>query len=526
MLFMFIKPDLPHTHDGPVHLARMAAYYKALKDGHIMPRWAGDLNYGYGMPLFNFMYHTPYMVSSIFLSFGFGLVTAYKLILAISYVLSGIFMYLFAKEYFKNSQKAVLATALYQFAPFRFVELLVRGSAGEVYTYTFLPLVLLGIVKLYRRLSLFPFIIIAIGSALLIISHNSLSFVFFLICFFFALISAKNLRERMWGMAGLLYGICIASFYWIPAIAEHAYTYGNLFMKDMFRSHFPPLVNFFIPNFTNSASLQTEGIAVHIGLPHTLVIVGAIFAFISKKLNKQEQVVFLYSFILLAVSFFFMQPISTFVWEKISLLRQFQFPWRLIAITVFATSILSSSIFSFKFMKKKVVFYILLFIILFSPSYYLKVPLFDKETNENYYWNYPMNTTYFGETDVIWSAGPASQYPKKRIEVIEGNAVVYNVTRKTTRYEFDVFANTTARLVSNTQYFPGWRVYVDKVKVPIEFQDMNSRGLITFKVEKGQHHVRIFFGESKIRLIADILSIVSLSSLFILYILYKLRIIR
>ena len=36
---------------------------------------------------------------------------------------------------------------------------------------------------------------------------------------------------------------------------------------------------------------------------------------------------------------------------------------------------------------------------------------FDK-VNEEYYWNFPLNTTYYGETDVIWSAGAFKKYPK------------------------------------------------------------------------------------------------------------------
>src|SRR3990167_10321031 len=89
-LSFFLTSDIPHTHDGPVHLARMAAYYKALSSGQILPRWASDLNYGYGMPLFNFIYHLPYLLSSLFIFLGINLVTTFQIVLALSYVLSGV----------------------------------------------------------------------------------------------------------------------------------------------------------------------------------------------------------------------------------------------------------------------------------------------------------------------------------------------------------------------------------------------------------------------------------------------------
>src|SRR3972149_8536845 len=87
----FFTSLLPHTHDGFVHLARIGAYYKALQDGQLPVRWAGDLNYGYGMPLFNFMYHVPYIIASFAVFLGSGLVSAFKITLALSFILSGIF---------------------------------------------------------------------------------------------------------------------------------------------------------------------------------------------------------------------------------------------------------------------------------------------------------------------------------------------------------------------------------------------------------------------------------------------------
>jgi hypothetical protein len=47
-LFPLFRSGIHVTHDGENHLARFAAYKKAISDGHIPPRWAGDLNYGYG----------------------------------------------------------------------------------------------------------------------------------------------------------------------------------------------------------------------------------------------------------------------------------------------------------------------------------------------------------------------------------------------------------------------------------------------------------------------------------------------
>jgi len=64
--------------------------------------------------------------------------------------------------------------------------------------------------------------------------------------------------------------------------------------------------------------------------------------------------------------------------------------------------------------------------------------------------------------------------------------------------------------VSNTQYFPGWRVYIDGQKTPIEFQDQNWRGLITFPIPQGTHNIRIQFEETTVRIVANIFSVFSI----------------
>lgn len=489
-VFILTTRDLAHTHDGGVHLPRIAAYVKALLDGHFPVRWAGDLNYGYGLPLFNFIYQTPYFLASLFVLSGVSLVLSFKLILIISFILSGIFMYSFAKELLKDDAKALLVAVFYQFAPFRLIEIFTRGSIGSLYAYAFLPLVLYGITRK-------SFLITTASTALLIVSHNALSLIFFSICLLFTFLFAK--RKMFFA---LFIGLALSAFYWIPAVLEHKYTYGDLYMKNVYLDHFPPLLHFFIPNLTNNPDLNTANISMQFGVFHALAIALSIF-FLQK--NKTKKLM-LFSLFLVAISIFFMQPVSSFFWENLSLLRQFQFPWRLLAIPVFATSILSLSYFSF--FKKRSLIWVLIALTVFSTAAYWYPPEgFDRKIDEQNYWNYPLNTTYFGETDVIWSAGPAKAYPKEKIEVISGQAAISNFTKITQKHSYVVDAQTPVQLVDNTQFFPGWRVFVDKTQVPIQFQDANHRGLMVFDVPQGVHQVRAVFGESKIRLAADLISL-------------------
>ena len=501
---MLITPMAPHTHDSPVHFARMAAYYKALAEGQLLPRWAGELNYGYGMPLFNFIYHVPYLVTSLFIFLGGGLVFSFKMSMLISFLLSGIGMYAFAHRLLRHEGKAFVATILYQFAPFHLVDLVVRGDVAEGYALAFLPWILYTVVYGFENDDTKKNIVFtSLATLLLITSHNAISLVFFGVVCLFVLVFAPDMRKRIEAGVGLGLGLALSAFYWLPALIERKFTYGDLFMKNMYESHFAPFFHFLVPNITNSESMQTGGIAVSFGLIQVAALtIGVVMLIRNTIRDAKEKKTVLFALILTLGAFFFMQPVSKVFWAGIPILRMFQFPWRFLNIAVFSLAILGGTV----LIRKKTTILLSLIIVLMtvlSVSVYFRPPLGTDRIDEAYYWNYPLNTTYFGETDVIWSAGPAGAYPDSRFDVIGGEGSIVDPVKKGTLHTFTVRAETDVHVVDRTQYFPGWRVYVDGQKTPIEFQDQNWRGLITFRVPSGTHHIRVSWEESPVRRIAE-----------------------
>jgi hypothetical protein len=80
---------------------------------------------------------------------------------------------------------------------------------------------------------------------------------------------------------------------------------------------------------------------------------------------------------------------------------------------------------------------------------------------------------------------------------------------------------TATQIRENTVYFPGWKILVDGTSVPIQFQDTHNRGVMTFYLEKGAHDVTVQFGETRLRIIADVISALGLFSLLVLAILRR-----
>ena len=130
------------SHDGEAHIARFAAYVKAFSGGQIIPRWASDLNSGYGTPLFIFFYPLPGYIASFLHIFGLELEIIFKIILFSSFILAPIFLFLWLKTKVRE-EVAFVASTIYLVLPYRFLDTYVRGDIAEMASFVFIPLIFL-----------------------------------------------------------------------------------------------------------------------------------------------------------------------------------------------------------------------------------------------------------------------------------------------------------------------------------------------------------------------------------------------
>ena len=94
------------------------------------------------------------------------------------------------------------------------------------------------------------------------------------------------------------------------------------------------------------------------------------------------------------------------------------------------------------------------------------------------------------------------------------NAIIKNGYR-----EYQMVAETPIRMADYTFYYPGWTVYVDNQAVPIQYQDPKFRGVITYDVPQGNHHVMLKFEPTRVRMVGYIVTsaFVLISVLFIFF---------
>ena len=135
------RPGLPRQTDAELHVYRAAELGHALRAGAFYVRWAPDLYYGYGYPIFNYYAPLTYYLANVFdLLPGVDIVAGVKAVFVLGIFLASAGAYLLGRELF-GPVPGVLAAASFTFAPYVvFVDPHARGDLAEHFAICLLPL--------------------------------------------------------------------------------------------------------------------------------------------------------------------------------------------------------------------------------------------------------------------------------------------------------------------------------------------------------------------------------------------------
>jgi len=132
-----------------------------------------------------------------------------------------------------------------------------------------------------------------------------------------------------------------------------------------------------------------------------------------------------------------------------------------------------------------------------------------------------IGTTSFGEYLPVWVRQPPhdspleplyrSDAPLDRLDrsYLPDGAQVKSASFGANRADLTVISPEAAQLVFHIFYFPGWRATVNGQEV-VPFP-VSERGLLGIAVPAGESEVRLRFGETPIRLVADWLSVLGVA---------------
>ncbi len=165
-----VRAGYPVIGDGLNHFYRLVEFEHLLQHGVWFPRWATDLGYGYGYPLFNYSPPLTYYLGALFGALGLNDANSLLAVYAAGWLLAVSGAYRLARE--RGSAAAgLIAAAAYGLAPYLYFNALARGALPETLGLGLLPWMLWASYRLTLRPSRGLFLLCALLYASLVITH-------------------------------------------------------------------------------------------------------------------------------------------------------------------------------------------------------------------------------------------------------------------------------------------------------------------------------------------------------------------
>jgi hypothetical protein len=513
------RPGSYESSDLSAHTTFAISFFKALTDGSFVPRWGMDLNYTFGYPAFLFIYVLPYYIISLLHFLGTPFLLSTKIVLALSFICSGVSMYFFAKKEL-GKLGGFISAIFYLYAPYHLVDLHFRADIGEIVAFVFLPLLFLTIRLLYEKQTFLYGLFVAVVFSLLILSHPaiSISSLPLIAVYLFYLSMQKNkyaIRFLLRALIAFFIGILLTAFYWLPILTEVKFTSAATYGYNIL---FPHISEFIFSPYLGGLLFQGHKGELSFTLGYTQLIILMIIPFIliKKMLTKNQTILLSSSLLLFLVYFLLMQEISKPLWYIIPFIKNFQFSYRLLGVEVFIIAFIAGIILPL-IRNKKILIFILIFTILSTILNWgnrKNVPLLNEQYLLSTVARSDINYAVMGQAIPRWADISAKRpwilsFPKSHLEVIKGNAKITEIMRKTTIHLYKIQAETTTTFQENTWYFPGWTLLDNNKNVPIKITSGDHPGLVQFTLPKGNHIISFIFLNTWDRKLANQISLIT-----------------
>jgi hypothetical protein len=532
LAFIAYKP-LFYNGYFPMHddtqVARVVEMGRALNDGQFPVRWVSDLGYGYGYPIFNFYAPLPYYFGGFFYLMGFNALIATKLMFFLGIIFAGIFMYLFMVNLVGISG-GILSALFYVYVPYHAVQLYVRGAIGELWAYAFLPLIMLGLLKLIRNQKN-AVIIGGFGFAAVILSHTILGYFSVILYLLILILSVVGLIIKkikypiiLRMLSLLLFGLSLSAFFWIPAFYEKQYTRieGFLWDKTDYMDHFVCLGQLWNSpwGFGGSAPGCVDGLSFKLGKLHVILAALSSFILINNRKKIIDSLFIIYSGLgLFIFTSFMMLPVSIGIWQILPLSKYIQYPWRFLTYSAFGLSILSGAIVFVS--ENKIIRYMivtglvtLLIVIngkLFLPQFTYLKNAGDYEKADYLKFQASRISDEYLPPQIIRPQNP-NEVVKKPLTA--GINFQYQQESETSNYaKYPITTDRQLLITINKAYFPGWRYWVNDTEV----KPVLINGFPHIDIPAGYTVVQMRFTNTPVRYMANMISLLAVGIVIIKY---------
>lgn len=517
VVMMFLYSPIEGGHDFYYHMRRMNALIDSLRNGTypIYLDYGGMNSYGYLSKIF--------YCDFLLLPFGYiGLFTdevfAYKCLIFTVTMLCGLFTYYTVKIIYKSSFAAALASLMYTFAIYRLIDVFQRAALGESISFTFLPIVFLGLYYIlkgdYKKWYIF-----AIGFSLLLLTHVISTFLMFLTVVIILIINTKKLIQNpkilfYLGLATVI-TLFITAYFLFPfleQISSSTFYFQTRTNDGLFYGSAMPISDI-VGGMLNAFPAPDKPYLPRMGLLLTIVIILRVFLF--KKIPRLTHVdigVLIGLCFILSVSFRF--PWHIFPFNQLTFI---QFPWRFYEFSTYFFAVAGGYYFLLLIKSNMgkiatigiIVSYTLILLITDSKNFKVNTAAIGMSEHTSMANNYNM-----GGLEYFPAKVPSLDYVVERGDSIgKSNTDTYisNFERNKGITFFDVEVSRTDKLELPLFYYKG---YEAKLNDKATFLEEGDNGLIQIPVSQSGHF-EVYYKGTMVQKMSWYITIASILGLFI-----------
>jgi len=529
-LHPLLAPGYQWGHDTGAHLFRAAEVARAMGEGVVYPRFLPDAYGGLGGPILNFNPVLPYYMPALLILLGVGPIAALKIAAGTAMIAGGVAVAILARPHAGRIGAAVAGLA-WVYLPYRIADLYVRMAYSELVAMIFFALALAAARRAARRATPKRIAVLAAAMALILATHFPSCVIGLPAILLYALVSSPPGRRTRGALsfgAALALALALAAFSWLPAITEQAGTHyeDSTSGYDNYGNHFLEWPQLFSTawGFGQSLPGSRDQMSFQIGWAHLLAVAAAIAAAV--RVRRLRRVV-AFACGMVAAASFFMLGASRPIWDRLVLLQNVQFPWRLLMLTGIGTSIAAGIAAGQPFLPGsagprggggarssivRLLPAIVLSLLLAAACFpYLKAR--GGEGSDADFTPEAIRSQYFGElkfqpkeveTMRFRPRGPrAGLLGASGGPLASGSAAIAD--ERTERLIVDVEAPEPATLRLLLFDTPGWRARIDGVEAKVRTEPRTA--LVLVDVPEGRHRVDLRFGRTPVRTAALVLSI-------------------
>lgn len=523
-----------------MQIVRQLEFDKCLKDGQIPCRWVPDLGYGYGYPLFNFYPPLPSIIGQVFRFIGLPYMETVKAGAALHFFLAALSMYFFLKDLYKHKLSAIFGSIFYVYAPYRALNIYVRGAMNEAWASVFFPLIFLFSKKIIQKPSLANGLYLSLSISGLLLSHNAMAMIFFpfiglwIIYWLIQSPPAKRLKNIISLALSGLFGLALSSFFTLPVVFETKYVQINTMFQNYFSylAHFKSLNQIFISNYWGDGPSVWgggDGMSFMVGYLHWLLplSISLIFIYFLVVQKKYFRILLIPSLLCLSgyVCLFFIHGRSAPLWNLITPIQVIQFPWRFLnpATFLLTASLSVTPLFLSKIFSKRISFFSLILVvavIMLNISHFYPVvhgPLTDQQKFSGIAWRNLITAgiyDYLPKTARIAALRPAHEYVDEASPPITPNQITGS-QHGTDWLLFNLSLDVPTQITLSQLAFPNFKVFDNNS--PINYQIEPEFGRLVINLLPGYHQIYLKLFDTPIRLFSNWLSLVAWVFVFLYF---------